>query len=164
MTRSFLLLLVCALLAGCGGGDDDGGPDGGSSKEAFVAKANEICAEGEKKIAEVADVDNQQPGSEAEVRKTVAEALEKTTEEYQPYLDRLRDLEPPEELADSWDRFMDRIEEAFDKIPQLADATRDNDSAKLQELAQDFSRIADETRPFAEENDLDDCLPDSSST
>ena len=52
--------------------------------------------------------------------------------------------------------------DAFGKIGELADATRENDSAKLQELSQQFTEIAQDTRPFAEQNGLDDCLPDDS--
>jgi hypothetical protein len=162
MTRSLILLAVCALLAGCGGGDDDGGSGGGgTSKEDFIAQANEICAEGEKKISEIDPADAASAGSPEEVRRKVAETLEKTADEYQPYLDRLRDLDPPDDLAESWSSFLDGVERAFDKIPELADATRENDAAKLQSLSEEFTQIARDTRPFAEDNRLQDCLADS---
>jgi len=165
MTRSFLLVLVCALLAGCGGGDDGGGSDdgGGPSKEDFIAQANEICAEGEKKLQEFTpDEPVEQGASAEELRDTVANELEKAAEAYDPYLERLRELDPPDDLADGWTSFMEGIEDAFGKIGELADATRENDSAKLQELSQQFTEIAQDTRPFAEQNGLDDCLPDDS--
>ena len=75
-------------------------------------------------------------------------------------LDDLRAVEAPEELREDWSRFLDGIQEAFDKFPELADATRDGDREKLEELTSDFTRIASDTRPFAERNDLQDCLPE----
>ena len=104
----------------------------------------------------------QQASSDKQRRDAVGDLLEQTAEEYRPYLDRLNDLEPPEDLADDWSNFVDGITEAFDLIPELADATRENDEQKLSELTRKFSDIAEDTRPFAERAGLDDCLPDAS--
>ncbi len=149
--RRTVLAVALVLLAGCGGGDDSGGP----TKERFVADANRICREGEARIAEVAR--SQQSGDQG----GIADVLDTTVEEYEPYFERLRALEAPGELEEGWTAFVDGIGEAFGLIPELADATRERDRKKLAELTQDFSRIADETRPFAQQNGLSDCLPDS---
>ena len=167
MTRLLLVLTtVLALLAGCGGGDDgDSGGGDGPSREEFVADANEICRDGEEKIQEITSQGQQelqQASSDKQRRDAVGDLLEQTAEEYRPYLDRLNDLEAPEDLADDWSNFVDGITEAFDLIPELADATRENDKQKLSELTRKFSAIAEETRPFAERAGLDDCLPDAS--
>ena len=155
MGRSALLVLVLALLAGCGGGDD-----GGPTKEEFVADANRICREGEAKIAEVAREQQSRLRESAGDRQAVAEVLEATAEEYAPYFERLRELEAPSDLEDGWSRFLDGVGEAFDLIPDLADATRERDRDTLSELTARFSGIADDTRPFAQQNGLSDCLPD----
>jgi hypothetical protein len=166
MTRLLITMTVClAALAGCGGDDDDGGSGGGGgpSREEFVADANAICREGEKKIEDVTgsrQQDLQQASTEEEQRKVVGDLLETTADAYRPYLDRLRDLEPPEDLADDWSGFIDGVTEAFDLIPELAEATREKDEKRLSDLTGKFSEIADDTRPFAERNGLDDCLPD----
>jgi chromosome segregation ATPase len=165
MTRLLIAMTVClAALTGCGGGDDGDGSDGGGpSREAFVADANAICRDGEKKIEEVTAERQQelsQASSEAEQRKVIGDLLEKTADAYRPYLDRLRDLEPPEDLAESWSSFTEGVTKAFDLIPQLAEATRDNDEERLKDLTDQFSDIAGDTRPFAERAGLDDCLPD----
>jgi len=166
MTRLLLVTTIglLAALSGCGGGDD-GGSDGseGPSRDAFVADANEICRDGEKKVDEVTGGGRQelrQASSDGERRRVVGDLLEETADAYDPYLDRLRDLEPPEDLAEDWSNFIDRIGEAFDLIPDLADATRENDEQQLSELTSRFTEIAEDTRPFAERNGLDDCLPD----
>jgi hypothetical protein len=93
-------------------------------------------------------------------RRAIADVLETTTEAYQPYFERLRSLEAPSELQDGWTRFLDRVGEAFDLIPELAEATRERDRDALSELTAKFSEIADDTRPFAQQNGLSDCLPD----
>jgi hypothetical protein len=72
----------------------------------------------------------------------------------------LRELDAPEDLQADWDAFLDQVNEAYDLFPQLADATREGDRAQLGELAQRFQEIARQTRPFAEDNDLTDCLPE----
>ena len=155
MGRLTLLVLALALLAGCGGGDD-----GGPSKDRFVADANRICREGEAKIAELARAQQSKLREAAGDRRAVAEVLEATAKEYEPYFERLRELEPPRELEDGWTKFLDGVGEAFDLIPELADATRERDREALAELTSKFSRIADDTRPFAQQNGLGDCLPD----
>jgi predicted nuclease with TOPRIM domain len=155
MGRCAVLLLTVALLAGCGGGDDDS-----PSKERFLADANRICREGEAKIA---DVTREQRGRLREAvadRQAIADVLEATTAAYEPYFERLRALDAPSELEEGWTRFLDGVGEAFDLIPELADATRERDREKLAELTSKFSEIADETRPFAQQNGLSDCLPD----
>jgi hypothetical protein len=157
MTRPLLLVtLALALLAGCGG--DDSSPTG-----EFVAEANKICREGEAKVDEVSNAEARAAGeadSLEEQRQAVATVLERTTEAYEPYMERLRALDPPSELADSWKSFLDGVESAFDKIPELAEATRAGDQKRLTALSEEFTQIARDTRPFAEDNGLDDCLPD----
>jgi hypothetical protein len=160
MVRSLAAVaLALALLAGCGG-DDDPAP----SKDEFVADANRICREGAREISgRTADLRTKlrKADSPAAQQKLVAKALEETAAEYQPFLDRLRTLDAPDALADDWKHFVDGIDEAFDLIPQLADAYREADRDKLSELTTRFTKIASDTRPFAQQNGLDDCLPDT---
>ncbi len=167
-----LLSLTCALalLAGCGGGDDNGGGGGSGdalSKDEFVAQANKICREGEQKLTAVTKDSTakiQQAKSAEEQKKMVADVLEDTAKQYDPYLERLRDLKAPDELSDGWDKFLGGVTDAFDLIPDLADATRDGDEDKLKELTDKFTKIAGDTRPFAQTNGLKDCLPDNSTS
>jgi hypothetical protein len=163
MTRAlFTLAFALAMLAGCGGG---GGGGDALSKEEFVAEANRICSEGERKITELVE-DSQEKFQQAKTpedeQKAIADVLEDTAKQFDPFLDRLRDLNPPEELSADWNTFIDGVEGAFDLVPELADASRDGDRDKLQELNGKFAKIADDTRPFAQTNGLDGCMPESS--
>jgi uncharacterized protein YpuA (DUF1002 family) len=172
MTRTLLTFaLGLALVAGCGGGDDNdnGGDAGGKtlSQDEFVSQANQICREGAEKInAKTKEVqaEIQAAKSAEEQEKAVADVLEETAKEYDPYLQQLGDLKPPEEITGDWQKFLDGINEAFDLIPDLADATRDGDRDKLSDLTTKFSQIAGDTRPFAEKYKLSDCLPENSTS
>jgi hypothetical protein len=167
MARLLLTLtFALAIFAGCGGDDDSGGGGGGDAltQEELVSQANKICREGAEKIqSKTAEVQDkiQNAKSPEEQQKAVADVLEDLANEYDPYLERLNDLNPPENLSADWEKFTNGISDAFDKIPELADATRDGDRDKLQSLTTDFQKIAEDTRPFATKYKLDDCLPDN---
>jgi len=167
MTRPLLLLVLSAtLLAACGGGDNGGGGGGDTlSQDEFVSQANRICKEGAEKInAKTQEVQGkiQQAKTASEQQKAVADVLEETAKEYDPYLARLGDLKPPKDIADDWKKFLAGVNNAFDLIPDLADATRKGDRSKLSELTTRFSQIAGDTRPFAQKYQLDQCLPENS--
>jgi hypothetical protein len=173
MARLLLTLtFALAMLVGCGGDDSGGGGGGGGgdemTQEEFVSEANKICREGSEKInAKSQEIQQkiQEAGADVEAQqKALAEVLEDTAKEYDPYLDRLHDLDPPDDIQGDWDKFMNGIDKAFDLIPELADATREGDRDKLQDLTDDFTSIAEDTRPFASKYKLDDCLPENSPT
>ena len=157
MTRLALFLTVgLALVAGCGGGDN-------ASTEEFVGDANRICREGEERLEEITREQQEALGeldSLEEQQEAVATALERSADAYEPFMERLRALQPPSDLAEGWTSFLDGVERAFGLIPELADATRANRREELRDLSAEFTQIARETRPFAEDHRLDDCLPD----
>jgi uncharacterized protein YpuA (DUF1002 family) len=163
LTAAFAL----ALIAGCGGGGDDKGGGGSGdrlSQDELVSQANKICREGATKInAKAQDIQQkiQEAKSAEEQQKAVADVLEETAKEYDPYLQQLHDLKPPADLSDDWNKFLAGVDKAFDLIPDLADATRSGDRAKLQDLTTQFTQIAGDTRPFAQKYRLSDCLPDN---
>jgi hypothetical protein len=171
MARTLLALtFVLALVAGCGGGDGGGNGGGGGdamTQDELVAEANKICREGAAKISaktQAAQQRLEEAGDDVEKqRQVVADALEDTARDFQPYIDRLKGLEPPEDISDDWTKFVDGLGRAFELIPALADASRVNDTEELQDLLEDYRKIDTDTRPFATEYKLDDCLPENSS-
>jgi hypothetical protein len=153
MARIAVLALVLAALAGCGGSDD------GPSEDEFASNANRICREGEAELADVVEqVRSETAGRDAAA--AAADVLERGSDAYRPYMDRLRRLEAPADLREDWTAFLDGVQEAFDLFPRLAEATRSGDRQELSELATRFDQIAGDTRPFAQQHGLDDCLPD----
>jgi hypothetical protein len=154
MKTAALAVLLVAAAAGCGGSDDDA-----PSREDFAGSANRICREAEAKVNEIAEQTRARPGLDPD--EAAIEVLERGTEAYRPYMDRLRDLAAPEDLRDDWDAFLDGVQEAFDLFPRLAAATRSRDREELSELTTRFAQIAGDTRPFAQEHGLTDCLPEN---
>jgi hypothetical protein len=140
------LALLVLLLAGCGGSG------GEPSHEEFAAEANRICREGEANVTAIAEeVEGAQP-------EQVADAIEETSREFEPVLQRLRDLEAPQDLRADWNAFLDDIGEAADLLGQVADAVRTGNQEEGAALAERYEEIARQTRPFAEQHNLDDCL------
>jgi uncharacterized protein YpuA (DUF1002 family) len=161
------LTFALALLAGCGGGGDDSSDGDTLTQDEFVSQANKVCREGSEKInGRTQEIQQKlkEAKSADEQQKVVADVLEETAKDYDPYLERLHDLKPPENLSADWSKFLDGIDKAFDLIPDLADATREGDRDKLADLTTQFSQIAGDTRPFATKYKLDDCLPENSPT
>ena len=95
------------MLAGCGGGDDEAAAAVAAEaasrcrRTELVSQANKICREGSEKInAKAQEIQHEDPGGQEppeEQQKAVADVLEDTAKEYDPYLDQLDDLKPPDE-------------------------------------------------------------------
>jgi hypothetical protein len=143
----WLAALVVLLAAGCGGSD-------GQSHEEFANEANRICREGEANVSAIADA--AQGGSPEEV----AGAIDEAAGEFEPVLQRLRGLEPPEDIRTRWDAFLDDIAEGTELLGEVADAVRTGDRAEGTRLAARYEEIARATKPFAEQYNLDSCLSD----
>jgi len=166
--RAILVATAAAFAGGCGGGGEPPPPppvaeDGRLSRPELVRRANEICARSEAAVAlatrrgrEAID-EGKVTGSSDEV---VADAVLTGARVIKPYQRRLRALKPPRNDARGWNRFLHRIEDAAALFPSLARAIRSSDGAKLSELNTKFSRIAAETRPYAEQYGLGKCLPE----
>ena len=164
-----LATAVAAFGAGCGGASEPPPPppvteDGRLSRPELVRRATEICSRSEAALAlatrrgrEAID-EGKVTGSSDEV---VADALAIGAKVIKPYQRRLRALKPPRADAAEWKRFLDRLEDAAALFPSLARAIRSSDGAKLNELNTKFSRIAADTRPFAERYGLGRCLPET---
>ena len=157
MRLPLLLALGCALaLASCGGDDEEPATNGsgGGGNGDWTAEVNEICRRNQADTQEIA-ADVQEDGRTG--AKATAEIIDRSTESSRELLDDLREVEPPGEVSEDYARFLDSIESGIDLYPQLADSIRDGKEDP--ELAKQFEELAGDTRPFAQEHGLTDCVP-----
>jgi hypothetical protein len=173
-------LLGGAMLSGCGGSD------GGSASRdaapaittavpngqlAWVQDANTICrdnnATGERINADFLEHVNAvkarasagEQVSDADLRAAKPQALMTSIlSAERKFLVRLRAVDVPAAEHARWNTFIDRIGDALDLLPQLlAESlqTTPGDPA----LAREVLDIVRDTRPYAQEHGLTDCLP-----
>jgi hypothetical protein len=93
-TGAVALALAAAVASGCGGGPED------VTAEELVSKGDEICRLGQERFTEIQD----DPPANA------SEAVEQTDlliQESEDELNALRDLEPPDELREPYDRYLE---------------------------------------------------------
>ena len=147
MRRGLVLFLAAAVLglAACGGG---GGGGGGSSAAEFRQQADAICAKYEDKITALGS-----PSSLEELGDFVDQAvtiIEQGNNE-------LQSLEPPDELADDWDRAMQIQDENLQTTQDLQDAIHNQDDAKVQELLRKLDSAQAESTQIAQKLGLENC-------
>ena len=109
--------VLAAALAGCGGGDGDAG----LSKEEFIAKAEPICADANRKEQGIV---KEGPGWLHGPKFSNPELMTPFTRVGRDALRRLRALEPPEEDRQTLDEVFTHIETGLDAIEQEIAAVR----------------------------------------
>jgi hypothetical protein len=120
------LALSMGALLGCGGGGSEE-----VSADQLVAKGDQICTEERDRFEEIQSV----PLTSASVGAKQAEELLASAEAAQGDL---RELEPPEEIRDSYDSYLDARDEVSDLLERGRAAAEDKDGAafgKAQEAA-----------------------------
>jgi predicted small lipoprotein YifL len=132
-----LVLAVIGTVAGCG----DDGPREVSAEE-LVAEGDALCREGQQRFAEIQSEPLRNANDAAEQTGALIEAAEDE-------LNDLRDLVPPDELADSYNAWLEARVRAIEVFKQGQDAAEQDDdqgyvaaqtranagAAKRQELA-----------------------------
>jgi hypothetical protein len=148
----YLALFDCVLAflaAGCGG---NGGEAGGLTREEFVSELDQICADFEAK---------QEQLGEPESLEDVAELGPEVESEFDAAIQRVRDLgEPPEEIADDVDRFLDIAEEQKAVIGDLVSAAEDADIQRVEEVAEEGEELDEESDRIATELGAERCATD----
>jgi hypothetical protein len=144
--RSLAILAGTAALAvGCGGGGDR------LSREELVSQADAICTRYDEQLEGL-----REPESIADVERFAAEARAIIRRG----VDELRELEPPEDLEEDYDRWVATNEDALDLIDELEQAAAERDAQRVQELIADAERQDDEADKIARRIGLDDCADD----
>lgn len=125
------LLVIAALaliLTGCG---SSGSSDGGEkpeplTKAELVSQGDTLCKKLEKE-AEAMD--------KAESPQEIADALDKILVHYQATLDELKKLTPPEDLAATYQTWLDGNATMMDIFKELQTAAAENDDKAAEELS-----------------------------
>ena len=114
------LLLATVALAGCGGGSDR------LTREEFVEQATAACARVEERVDALGE-----PQSLAEVE-TLGRELRGALGDG---LEELRELEPPEELAGPFERYLATGDDVLEQLDRLAEAASAGDRAAVERAA-----------------------------
>jgi hypothetical protein len=118
-------LALAAAVAGCAGGGER------LSREEFVEQATAICSRAEERVGALA-----QPESIEEVETYAREARAITEEGVAD----LRELEPPEELEDGFDSYLEQADEVVALLGELERSAAAGDEAESRRIS---GRIAD---------------------
>jgi hypothetical protein len=117
--------LVAVGIAGCGGGSEE------VSAEELVQKGDEVCGKVQERFAEIQAAP---PASATEGAEQAGELLGVADDAQAE----LHDLEPPEELRDRYDAYLDARESVSDELERGKQAAEDQDGeayGKAQEAA-----------------------------
>lgn len=140
---ALLLLVPLLALAACGGDDGDG-----SSRDDYIAAADAIC---ERLNEDIAEANESRPSNLAELRALLDRGLEVTREGF----DEFEQLDPPEELEDEVDDFLDSAREQAEVLEEARDA--DTIVAASQILRERLPEIEEARRDAAEEIGFEEC-------
>jgi hypothetical protein len=128
---------VAAAAIGCGGGPEEVDP------EELVDKGDEICRMGQERFEEI----------QSDPPANSNEAVDQTDlliQESEDELNALRDLEPPDELRDPYDRYLEARGRALEYLRRGRDAAEGQDSEAYLEAQQGVAKRARERRQLAE--------------
>src|SRR5215217_6047060 len=101
MRRSFFLFVLMAAFAGCGGDE--------LSTDDYRAELRKICAESERQTDKVQEPTRATPEAIADYLQRLRDVNAKTIE-------KVEDLEPPDELKDAHERALDANREGREKV------------------------------------------------
>ena len=137
--------VLTLLLAACGGGS---GEDHTLTADQFRQQADSICRQYEAKVRALGSPSSLDDlgGYVDQVIPIIAEGNGK-----------LADLQPPEELADDWDRAMELQDQNLGVAKDLQQAIHDQDTAKVQELLQTLDETDAKSNQIARGIGLKDC-------
>jgi ABC-type glycerol-3-phosphate transport system substrate-binding protein len=145
MRLAILATLSAAVLAACGGGDASSER---LSEEEFREQANAICTDYNEQIADLGS-----PASPEDIPDYVERGIPIIEEG----IAKLRELNPPEELADDYDRMLDETEKTIPVARQLSEAAADEDAEAVQEAISLGQEADAESDRIAREMGLESC-------
>jgi hypothetical protein len=132
-------------LAACGGGS---GEEQQLTADQFRQQADAICKQYEEKINALGS-----PNSLADLGDFVDKAVPIIEEGN----DKLAALQPPEELADDWNRAMDLQDQNLGVAKDLQQAIHEKDATKVQELLAKLDETDAQSNQIARNMGLEEC-------
>jgi hypothetical protein len=143
-------LLAAAALAGCGPFGDGGGGDGTLTEEEFAARGGEICGAAQERVA---DVQRDPPTS----RQDSIRFADRLIEVFEGEVAELQALEPPDERAEAFARYLEARREAIDRLEQGRDAAEANDPQGYADAQAEVASSQVERAELAQRAGLSDC-------
>jgi hypothetical protein len=138
------LALSAGALIGCGSGSEE------VSDEELVTRGDEICSEERDRFDEVQSVPLTSASVGAKQAGELLDAAEAAQED-------LRDLEPSEEIRDTYDRYLEAREEVSDLLERGRQAAEGNDGAAFGKAQEEAAAGADERGQLARELGFEVC-------
>jgi hypothetical protein len=132
-------LAAAVLAAGCGGGDD---------KATYISRADAICADAAAKLHALGT-----PTTAAEFQSFAGKAIPIVEDG----LRRVRELDPPKDVAAKADAVFDNVEKGVALVRRIAAAAKKGDAAGLQKLASDASALSAQTGADAKAVGFKEC-------
>ena len=146
MRRALVPVLVLGVATGCAGGGDR------LSKSEYTRQADGICARYDERLGAV-----ERELDRVESPEAAAAAIDRGIPIVKDGIAELRELEPPEELEDDVERWLELNEENAENLEKLRDAAEAGDAQQAEEIAtrgEETERRSDE---LAQEIGLEDC-------
>ena len=140
--RSLLFVLLAGVIAaGCGGGE--------LTEQELRDQANEACREYAERVENV-----EPPKPDEDLGSAIDEA--------QPAIDDLHsdldDLEPPAELEEPYDKFVQGVGAAGDRLGQFREAAEEDDQERLRKLVGEAAKAQRSANQAAQDLGLDECI------
>jgi hypothetical protein len=146
--RPALLVALPVLIAACGGGG--GGESDASARDEFVRKGEAICLDAQLAIEQIPQpVTNRDFGAWAGKYAEIA----------RKQVDRLRGLDPPNELSSEMDAFVDTLDRSVDAIGQGGAAARRGQETRASAFLAKSRALAAEAQDEARAVGLEVCVP-----
>ncbi|MCW3017415.1 MAG: hypothetical protein JWO02_4507 [Solirubrobacterales bacterium] len=141
------------LIAGCG--TDSGGP----SKAAYAAKADQICADGNRAVKGFSkQIEAAQRGADpAEVFRELANLTREASDASQPYLDKLDALGTPNADRDALKGWIADQRRQQSLLAELGDAFEQRDEATISTLSQRIDALNTKNNTFAAKYGMAEC-------
>jgi hypothetical protein len=138
---AFLTGAMGLAAAGCGGDDR-------LTREELIEEADATCAEFDQQIEDVPEPES-------------LDDIERYVQEIRPIVeegtDELDALEPPEDLADEYDEWIEATRSGVERFDELEEAAASGDEQRIQEVFEDVGTGGEDADRLAEEIGFQEC-------